>query len=318
MTYPLIGNYGRLADDDQSIRPWLRALVVANATAAVLETRASSRRCCATHGIPAIAGRRHAGPRAPPARQRLPARDRDRAGRRRRRTPPGPPPRAVAALGGPGLRRPGLAAGVTEYGRADDGGPAHRDRRPRAQEQHRPGDAPPRRARPRLPAHGARRRTSLSSDIDGVDPLARPGRPGPPRGRRSRSRARSSTTAGRCSASASATRSSAGPPAPTRAGCGSATTARTTRSGTSSSGLVQVTAQNHEVQVVGDSLPAASGLPGQPGQPQRRLRRGPPPPRPADRDRPVPPRGRARARSTRWRSSTGSSRPRRRGTTGPP
>ena len=37
MTYPLIGNYGRLADDDQSIRPWLRALVVANATAAVLD-----------------------------------------------------------------------------------------------------------------------------------------------------------------------------------------------------------------------------------------------------------------------------------------
>ena len=37
MTYPLIGNYGRLADDDQSTRPWLRALVVANATAAVLD-----------------------------------------------------------------------------------------------------------------------------------------------------------------------------------------------------------------------------------------------------------------------------------------
>ena len=37
MTYPLIGNYGRLAEDDQSLRPWLRALVVANATAAVLE-----------------------------------------------------------------------------------------------------------------------------------------------------------------------------------------------------------------------------------------------------------------------------------------
>ena len=27
MTYPLIGNYGRLIADDQSIRPWLRALV---------------------------------------------------------------------------------------------------------------------------------------------------------------------------------------------------------------------------------------------------------------------------------------------------
>src|SRR5216117_994665 len=37
MTYPLIGNYGRLIGDDQSIRPWLRGLVVANATAAVLD-----------------------------------------------------------------------------------------------------------------------------------------------------------------------------------------------------------------------------------------------------------------------------------------
>jgi len=37
MTYPLIGNYGRLAADDQSTRPWLRGLVVANATAAVLD-----------------------------------------------------------------------------------------------------------------------------------------------------------------------------------------------------------------------------------------------------------------------------------------
>src|SRR6478752_7188930 len=40
MTYPLIGNYGRLRDDDQSERPWLRALVVANATAAVVEKAA--------------------------------------------------------------------------------------------------------------------------------------------------------------------------------------------------------------------------------------------------------------------------------------
>src|SRR5450756_2432156 len=34
MTYPLIGNYGRIAWDDQSGRPWLRGLVVAHATAA--------------------------------------------------------------------------------------------------------------------------------------------------------------------------------------------------------------------------------------------------------------------------------------------
>ena len=59
-------------------------------------------------------------------------------------------------------------------------------------------------------------------------------------------------------------------------------------------GRVQVTAQNHEVQVVGDTLPAGRRLPRQPGQPQRRLGRGPPPSRAADRDRPVPPRGRPR------------------------
>src|SRR3954467_14820888 len=37
MTYPLIGNYGRVYEDDQSEHPWLRALIVANATAAVLD-----------------------------------------------------------------------------------------------------------------------------------------------------------------------------------------------------------------------------------------------------------------------------------------
>ncbi|HET9615216.1 MAG TPA: carbamoyl-phosphate synthase domain-containing protein, partial [Candidatus Limnocylindrales bacterium] len=37
MTYPLIGNYGRVHADDQSSRPWLRGLIVANATAAVVD-----------------------------------------------------------------------------------------------------------------------------------------------------------------------------------------------------------------------------------------------------------------------------------------
>jgi carbamoyl-phosphate synthase small subunit len=56
MTYPLIGNYGRIHHDDQSERPWLRGLIVANATAAVLgdaEQLATMLREC---GIPAIAG----------------------------------------------------------------------------------------------------------------------------------------------------------------------------------------------------------------------------------------------------------------------
>ena len=56
MTYPLIGNYGRLADDDQSIRPWLRALVVANATAAVLDGARQLAALLRDAHIPAIAG----------------------------------------------------------------------------------------------------------------------------------------------------------------------------------------------------------------------------------------------------------------------
>jgi carbamoyl-phosphate synthase small subunit len=56
MTYPLIGNYGRLIDDDQSLRPWLRALVVANATAAVLDDVRQLSSLLRTNGIPAIAG----------------------------------------------------------------------------------------------------------------------------------------------------------------------------------------------------------------------------------------------------------------------
>ncbi|TAL06329.1 MAG: carbamoyl-phosphate synthase small subunit [Chloroflexota bacterium] len=56
MTYPLIGNYGRLAADDQSLRPWLRGLVVANATAAVVEDARQLADLLRRAGIPAIAG----------------------------------------------------------------------------------------------------------------------------------------------------------------------------------------------------------------------------------------------------------------------
>ena len=56
MTYPLIGNYGRLFADDQSERPWLRALVVANATAAVVEKAAQLAALLRDQSIPAIAG----------------------------------------------------------------------------------------------------------------------------------------------------------------------------------------------------------------------------------------------------------------------
>ena len=56
MTYPLIGNYGRLLDDDQSARPWLRGLVVAHATAAVLDDARQLATMLRGAGIPAIAG----------------------------------------------------------------------------------------------------------------------------------------------------------------------------------------------------------------------------------------------------------------------
>src|SRR5439155_737346 len=56
MTYPLIGNYGRLVADDQSGRPWLRALVVANATAAVLDDARQLAALLRGSSIPAIAG----------------------------------------------------------------------------------------------------------------------------------------------------------------------------------------------------------------------------------------------------------------------
>lgn len=56
MTYPLIGNYGRLVADDQSRRPWLRALVVANATAAVLDDARQLAALLRDDGISAIAG----------------------------------------------------------------------------------------------------------------------------------------------------------------------------------------------------------------------------------------------------------------------
>jgi len=56
MTYPLIGNHGRVRDDDQSERPWLRGLVVGHATAAVLGKARQIVHLLRSAGVPAIAG----------------------------------------------------------------------------------------------------------------------------------------------------------------------------------------------------------------------------------------------------------------------
>ena len=56
MTYPLIGNHGRFTRDDQSERPWLRGLVVGHATAAVLGRARQIVHILRASGVPAIAG----------------------------------------------------------------------------------------------------------------------------------------------------------------------------------------------------------------------------------------------------------------------
>lgn len=56
MTYPLIGNYGRHVRDDQSGRPWLRGLVVGHATAAVIEPALQLVALLRDSGVPAICG----------------------------------------------------------------------------------------------------------------------------------------------------------------------------------------------------------------------------------------------------------------------
>ena len=209
MTYPLIGNYGRLVADDQSIRPWLRALVVANATAAVLDDARQLAALLRDNAHPGDRRRRHPGAGPPPARERLPARDRDRARRDRSGRRAGPRPRAVprwedqdfvgqvsppaiTEYRGPG-RRPARGSGSSTS--------ASRTNIVRAMRR--------RGARVRVFPHtasrvgGPRRPTSTASSSRPV-PAIRPGSR-----RRWRWPARSSTTAGRCSGSASATRSSA-------------------------------------------------------------------------------------------------------------
>ncbi len=177
MTYPLIGNYGRLVDDDQSLRPWLRALVVANATAAVLDGARQLAALLRDDGIPAIAG---VDTRA------LARHLRTHGSLRGIVTAPGEIDHAAAdrrrpcggSLGGPGLRRAGLAAPGDGVPGGRAGRPADRDRGPRAEGQHRAGDAPSRGERAGLPPQrvgvgGARLRHRRR------DPVARPGRSGP-------------------------------------------------------------------------------------------------------------------------------------------
>jgi len=256
MTYPLIGNYGRLLADDQSTRPWLRALVVANATAAVLEDARQLASLLRMHGIPAIAGvdtralarhlRTHGSLRGvvmAPGELDVPS-----AQRAAGAVPRWEDQDFVGAVSPPS---------VTEYGAGEDGplvgivdlglkANIVRAMRHRG-------------ARVRVFPHTASPTEVLSSDVDGV--ILSPG-PGDP---------------ARLEAQAAIARAIIDDGRPLLGIClghqivGRAAGAETTRlrfghHGANHPvqdvdlGLVLVTAQNHEVQVVGASLPGRSGF----------------------------------------------------------
>lgn len=257
MTYPLIGNYGRLPDDDQSIRPWLRGLVVANATAAVLEDARQLATLLRDHGIPAIAG----------VDTRALARHL----------------RASGSLRGlilePGRLEPDEAVGraavvprwedqdfvgevspsaVAEIGEARDGGPliAIVDfglKRNIVRSLRRRG------ARVRVLPHTATAADLLASDVSGV--VLSPGPGDPARLDGPVAMARAVIADGRpllgiC----------LGHQIVARAAGAETTRLRFGHHGANhpvqdvDTGFVQVTAQNHEVQVVGSTLPVASGF----------------------------------------------------------
>jgi carbamoyl-phosphate synthase small subunit len=257
MTYPLIGNYGRLADDDQSLRPWLRALVVANATAAVVDDVRQLAGLLRDQGIPAIAGvdtrslARHL--RANGSLRGIVTEpgfvDRDAAVERARAVPRWEDQDFVGQVS---------PASIMDVGRHDEGGPLIgivdfglksnivRGMRRRG-------------ARVRILPHTISAAVALAPDIDGL--ILSPGPGDPARLEGPVALAREIIDDGRpllgiC----------LGHQIVARAAGAETTRLRFGHHGANHPvrdvdlGLVQVTAQNHEVQVVRDSVPTASGF----------------------------------------------------------
>ncbi len=257
MTYPLIGNYGRVADDDQSMRPWLRALVVANATAAVLEDVRQLSSLLRTNGIPAIAGvdtralARHL--RASGSLRGIVTEpgftDREAAVERARRVPRWEDQDFVGQVS---------PSSIADVGAASEGGPLvaivdYGLKSNIVRGMRRRG------VRVRILPHTISTSVALARDIDGL--ILSPGPGDPARLAGPVALARAAIDDGRpllgiC----------LGHQILARAAGAETTRLRFGHHGANHPvrdvdlGLVQVTAQNHEVQVVGDSLPAGSGF----------------------------------------------------------
>jgi carbamoyl-phosphate synthase small subunit len=257
MTYPLIGNYGRLIDDDQSTRPWLRALVVANATAAVLDDARQLASLLRDDGIPAIAG---VDTRA------LARHLRANGSLRGIVMAPGEVDVAeavAAARSVPRWEDQDFVAevsppAVTDYGAVDGDGPligiidlGLKSNIVRAMRH--------RGARVRVFPHTAAAADLLSADVDGV--ILSPGPGDPARLTAQVELARVIIDDGRPLLGICLGHQIVG-----RAAGGETRRLRFGHHGANHPvrdvdlGLVQVTAQNHEVQVVGDSLPSKSGF----------------------------------------------------------
>jgi len=257
MTYPLIGNYGRLVDDDQSIRPWLRALVVANATAAVSDGALQLAALLRDSDIPAIAGV-------------------DTRGLARHLRSTGCLRGIVTAPGDVDIERARDAA--RSVPRWEDQDFVGQVSPPAATDHGDPEETGPRiaivdlglkanivrslrfrGARVRVLPHTTSAADLLSPDIDGV--VLSPGPGDPSRLAAQVALARAVIDDGRPLLGICLGHQIVG-----RAAGADTTRLRFGHHGANHPvqdvdlGLVQVTAQNHEVQVVGDSLPSASGF----------------------------------------------------------
>ncbi len=257
MTYPLIGNYGRLPADDQSLRPWLRGLIVANATAAVLEDARQLATLLRGQGIPALAG----------VDTRALARHLRETGCLRGilMAPGGTDPveaiamaRAVGRWEDQDFVSQVSPSEAVEYGSPSEGGPlvAIVDMGLKANIVR---SLRRRNVRVRVLPHTTSPADLLSSDVDGVVLSPGPGDPARLEGLVSLARAviaDQRPLLGIC----------LGHQVIGRAAGADTRRLRFGHHGANhpvqdvETGIVQITAQNHEVQVVGDSLPAASGF----------------------------------------------------------